>query len=110
MFEETIGCIPGVTVPLRLHDKTKPIFHKEQEVPYALRDKINKELDTLEFQGIISKVATSDWGSPLVVIPKPDGNVRLYVDYKIGVNERLVNANYPIRRTYDVLNSIRNSK
>jgi hypothetical protein len=64
-------------------------------VLYALRDKVSKELDMLESQGIISKVARSDWGSPLVVIPKPDGNVRLRVDYKIGVNERLVNANYP---------------
>jgi hypothetical protein len=44
------------------------------------------------------------------VILKPDGTVRLYVDYKIGVNERLVNANYPIRRIYDILNSLRNSK
>jgi hypothetical protein len=79
-------------------------------VPCALGDKVNKELDTLEPQGIISKVATRDWGLPLVVIPKPDGNVRLCVDYKIGVNERLVNANYPIRRTDDILNSLRNSK
>jgi hypothetical protein len=78
-------------------------------VPYDLHDKVNKELDTLESEGIISKVATSDWGSPLV-IPKPDGNVRLCVDYKIGVNECLVNVNYPIRWTDDILNSLRNSK
>jgi hypothetical protein len=110
IFEETVGCIPGVKVSLRLRDKAKPIFHKERDVPYALRDKVNKELDMLESQGIISKVATSDWGSPLVVIPKPDGNVRLCVDYKIGVNERLVNANYPIRRIDDILNSLRNSR
>jgi hypothetical protein len=95
MFEETIGSIPGVKVSLRLRDKAKPILHKEREVPYALHDKVNKELDMLESEGIMSKVATSDWGSPLV-IPKPDGNVRLCVDYIIGVNEQLINANYPI--------------
>jgi hypothetical protein len=57
----------------------------------------------------ISKVTTSDWGSPLVTIPKPDGNVRLCVDYKVGVNERLVNANYPIRPIDNILNILRNS-
>jgi hypothetical protein len=48
-----------------------------------------------------SNVPTSEWGSPLV-IPKPD--------YKIGVSERLVNANYPTRRIDDILNSLKNSK
>jgi hypothetical protein len=60
--------------------------------------------------GIILKVATSDWGSTLIVIPKPDGNVQLCVDTKIGVNLQLVNANYPIRQIDDILNSLRNSK
>jgi hypothetical protein len=62
-------------VSLRLHNKVKPVFLKEWEVPCALCDKVDKELDMLESQGIIPKDATSDWGSPLVVIPKPDGNV-----------------------------------
>jgi hypothetical protein len=39
------------------------------------------------------------------VIPKPDANVQLCADYKIGVNEQLVSANYPIRRIDDILNS-----
>jgi hypothetical protein len=69
-------------VSLRFRDKAKPIFHKEREVLYALRDKVNKELDTLESQGIISKVATSDCGSPLFLIAKPDGNVRLVFTIK----------------------------
>lgn len=45
-----------------------------------------------------------------MVIPKADGTVRLCVDYKIGVNDRLVNANYPIRRITDILDTLRNSK
>lgn len=110
LFVEKVGCIPGFKVSLKLREKSKPIFHKEREVPYALRDKVDDELNLLESQGIISKVPTSDWGSPLVVIPKSDGNVRLCVDYKIGVNERLVNANYPIRKIDEILNSLRNSK
>lgn len=56
------------------------------------------------------KVTTSDWGSLLVVIPKSDEEVRLCTDYKIGVNQRLMNSNYPIRRFEKVLNSLRNSK
>jgi hypothetical protein len=110
IVEETVGYTPRVKVSLRLHGKAKPIFHKEREVPYALHDKVDKELDMLKSQGIISKVAMSDWGSPLVVIPEPDGNVRLCVDYKISVIEWLVKANYPFQRIDDILNNLRNSK
>ena len=110
IFKETVGCVPGVTVSLRLREKSKPTFFREREVPYALRDKVDKELDNLEAQGIISKVKTSDWGSPLVVIPKPDGTVRLCVDYKMGVNQQLVNSSYPIKKVNEILNSLRNSK
>lgn len=104
IFEEKIGCIPHFIVSLRLREKVKPIFHKEREVPHALREKVEKELNDLETADIISKVTLSDWGSPLVVIPKADGGVRLCVDYKIGVNQRLISANYQIRRIDEIIN------
>lgn len=110
IFEERIGCVPDLTVSLKLRSNATPIFHREREIPYALIGKVDKELDTLEAQGIISKVDTSDWGSPLVVIPKPEDNVRLCVDYKVGVNERLVSAHHPIRKIDDIFNSLRNSR
>jgi len=110
VFEEKIGCVSQVEVSLRLRTGAKPIFHRERELPYALRAQVEKELQSLETQEIITKIETSDWGSPLVVIPKTDGGVRLCVDYKIGVNERLIDSHYPIRRIDDILNSLRNSR
>lgn len=110
IFEEKIGCVPKFKVTLKLRDKATPIFHRKREIPYALSTQVEKELDSLEAAGIITKIETSDWGSPLVVIPKTDGGVRLCVDYKIGVNERLINSHYPIRRIDDILNSLRNSR
>lgn len=110
IFKERIGCIPKFEINLKLRDEAKPIFFKEREIPYALKAKVEEELNSLETAGIISKTDTSDWGSPLVVIPKEDGGVRLCVDYKVGVNERLIDAHYPIRKIEEVLNSLHNSK
>lgn len=110
VFEEKIGCVPNHKVSLKLRDNAKPIYTKERQVPYSLRERVDKELDSLESAGIISKISNSDWGSPLVVIPKTDGGVRLCVDYKVGVNQRLVNAHYPIRKTEHIFNSLRNAK
>lgn len=110
IFEEKVGCVPNVEVKLQLRDGAKPIFIRERDVPFALRERVNKELATLESQGVITPVSSSDWGSPLVVIAKPDGGVRLCVDYKCGVNARLVAANHPIRRIDDILHSLRGSR
>ncbi|UYV80717.1 K02A2.6-like [Cordylochernes scorpioides] len=110
IYTQKVGCVPDFLITLQLRQGAKPSFTPERNVPYALRKKVEKELDTLEAEGIISKAATSDWGSPLVVIPKGDGTVRLCVDYKVGVNDQLVNASYPIKRIEDVLNSLKDSK
>ncbi|GBN69581.1 hypothetical protein AVEN_38417-1 [Araneus ventricosus] len=98
VFEQKVGCVPNFTIKLKLRDGAKPSYTPKRNVPYALRVKVNKELDSLEAAGIISKSITSDWGSPLVVIPKGDGTVRLCVDYKAGVNDLLMNVNYPIKK------------
>lgn len=110
VFEQKIGCIPNYKVSLKLRENATPVYNKERQIPYALTDSVDKELDDLEKAGIISKTANSDWGSPLVVIPKADGGVRLCVDYKVGVNQRLVDAHYPIRKIDEIFNSLRDSK
>lgn len=110
LFVPKVGCVPKFEVKLQLREGVKPSYTREREVPYALREKVERELDTLEAAEIITKCETSDWGSPLVAIPKTDGSVRLCVDYKVGVNECLVNSNYPIKKIEDVLNSLCNSK
>jgi len=46
----------------------------------------------------------------LVVIPKPDGKLRLCVDYKVAVNPQLESAHYPIPKIEAILNNLRNSK
>uniref|UniRef100_A0A146LZ17 RNA-directed DNA polymerase n=1 Tax=Lygus hesperus TaxID=30085 RepID=A0A146LZ17_LYGHE len=110
VFSEKIGCVPNFEVKLQLRQGAKPSFTRERHLPYALRTRVEEELDSLEAAGIISPVTTSDWCSPLVVIPKADGGVRLCVDYKAGVNERLISASFPIRKIEDVLHSLRGSR
>ncbi|KAJ8898451.1 hypothetical protein PR048_003811 [Dryococelus australis] len=92
-----IGKIPDFVVSLKLRKGAQPVFHRKCDVSYAFVKKVDAELDTLEAE-------TSDWVSPLVVIPKADVGVRLCVDYKVGVNERLQDPHYPIRKIDDILN------
>jgi len=53
IFEEKIGCVPNIQISLKLRDDVKPDFTKERDVPYALRERVEKELESLEKEGII---------------------------------------------------------
>jgi RNase H-like domain found in reverse transcriptase/Reverse transcriptase (RNA-dependent DNA polymerase)/Integrase zinc binding domain len=44
--------------------------------------KLESELNRLEREGISYRVLESDHAAPLVIAPKPDGNIRLAVDYR----------------------------
>lgn len=109
IFQQTVGCCKNFKISLKLRNNAKPIAFKAREVPQALKAEVEQELETLEKQNIISKVQESDWASPLVVVPKANGKVRLCVDYKVGVNPQLQDAHYPIPRIDDLLTALNSS-
>ena len=75
-------------------------------MPYSLKDKIDKELDKLLNQGVIEKVNTSDWATPIVPVPKQNGHVRICGDYKVTVNPVLQVEQYPLPRIDDLFASL----
>ncbi|XP_054280695.1 uncharacterized protein K02A2.6-like [Macrosteles quadrilineatus] len=110
IFSPEIGHIPNVTSSLKLRPQSKPVFFKPRPLPYALRDRVGHDLDKLEQDKIITKIESCDWGSPLVVVPKPDGTLRLCADYKVTVNPQLYDSHYPIPRIDETLHKLRNAK
>ena len=86
VFQDEIGELRGMEAKLPLKEHTTPKFCRARQVPYAMKEKVEKELDRLEQDGIITRVAHSDWATPIVPVMKPNGNVRLCGDYKVTVN------------------------
>ena len=50
-------------------------------LPHAFREKVQEEIKDMLEQGIIEP-STSDWASPMVVVIKKDGSLRLCIDYR----------------------------
>ena len=104
IFSDGIGKVKGVKASLTLKTDAKPKFLKARPVPYALKPKIEQELENLEKQGIISKANTSDWATPIVPIVKPNGQIRICGDFKVTVNQALDLEvdKYPLPRVEDI--------
>lgn len=94
--------ITGFTARVILKDNATPRFLKARPLPYALRDKVDHELQQMEDTGVITKIPTSEWASPLVVVPKPDGRVRITGDFKNTVNSQLCVTQYPLAIPDDI--------
>ena len=45
-------------------------FYKTRTVPFALRDKVEADLDRLLKEDIIEPMRISDWAAPIVPVPK----------------------------------------
>ena len=95
---------------LTVKPETKPIFFRPRSIPFAIKEAVEKELDQLETEGIIEKVASSEWAAPIVPIPKGDGNIRVYGDYKVTINPFLVVDQHPLPKPEELFSSLSGSK
>ena len=75
-----------------------------------MQEKLGKELDTLEQQGIIAKVdVPTDWVSSVVVEQKKNGKLRVCLDPR-PLNKALKRARYPMPVVDDLLPCLSSAK
>ena len=77
MFKPQLGCCNTFKATLSLREGAQPKYCEVRKLPYALKPVVGAELDRLEKEQVLEKVTHSDWATPLVVIRKPGGKVRL---------------------------------
>jgi hypothetical protein len=103
VFSGKLGAFNKYTVDLHLKPDAKPIFFKARPVPYALKEKIDKELDRLLSLGVLKPVEHSEFASPIVPVLKKDGSIRLCADYSVTINKQLIVDQYPLPTVNDLL-------
>ena len=81
IFQPGLGTFKNVEANLQIDPTVSPKYLKAQPVPYALKDKIDDELDFLVKEKIIEPVKYSKWACPIVPVVKPNGKIRICGDY-----------------------------
>ena len=59
----------------------QPLAAHPHRVPDKWKEGVRQEILKLEEQGIIVR-SNSPWASPIVPVPKPDGSIRICIDYR----------------------------
>ena len=110
-FSDVFSNIPSRTY-IAVHSidtgQATPIRSSPYRIPQSLIDAVDKELDQMLEMGIV-RPSTSPWVSLVVIVPKPDGNIRFCVDYR-NLNCVTKMDAYPIPRTDQMLEKIAKAK
>ena len=104
-----VGKLKDYQLKLHIDPNVTPVAQPARRVPYALRDKVKDKIEELVEMDIIESVeGPTPWVSPVVVVPKQNGEIRLCVDMR-RANEAIIRERHPIPTVDDVLHSLNQS-
>lgn len=96
VFNDSLGKVAEFEAKLHIKANAKPVAIKHRQVPFALKDRVENELRSLVESGVLVPVMHSNWATPIVVVPKANGAIRICGDYKVTLNPRLERDEYPL--------------
>ena len=100
----------GQKVHIVLKDNAVPFAVTcPRKVPFAWRSQVKQELDDMVAKNIIipSPEEATDYVSPLVVVPKPNGKIRLCVDFT-NLNKHVKRPVHPFKAPWEAVSDIGN--
>ena len=101
-----IGKLKDIEVKLHIDTSVAPVAQTARRLPFHMRQKVAAALDKLHKQDIIERVeGPTPYVSPLVVIPKKDGDVRLCVDMRLP-NKAIQRERHPTPTVDDLITSL----
>lgn len=110
VFQDQLGCIEGVKAQLHVKAGAQPKFVRARNLPFALREKVENELERLVESGVITPVQHAEWATPIVPVMKQNGTVRICGDYKTTINQATITESYPLPRIEDLLSFLAGGK
>lgn len=90
-------------VELKLVGNVSPILSKPYRVPPGLALRVKSELKRLVDEGVLYLVDDTGWASPMVVVMKNNGQIRLCIDPSKTINDYLVTDHYLIPKIDELL-------
>ncbi|XP_063901524.1 uncharacterized protein K02A2.6-like [Zophobas morio] len=104
-----IGKIPG-THHITVSSEVKPVINPPRLVPLSLHTRLKTTLEKFSKEGIVSKVSKpTKWVNNLVIIEKPNGELRLCLDPK-DLNTAIQREIYQIQTPETIIAQLSNKE
>lgn len=94
--------VQGLKIHIPIDKSVEPVAQRLRRLPFATLDRVEEKLKELESRNIIEKVSEpSSWVSPLVVVVKDSGDIRLCIDMR-QVNKAIMRETHPLPTIEDI--------
>lgn len=95
---------------MTIDPRVKPVQQPVRRVPIAVEEKVENKLNEALARDIIEKVMQpSPWISPMVIVFKPDGDIRICIDMR-RANEAILRENFPLPTFDGVMTKLRGAQ
>lgn len=109
LFDGEVGCVPQ-KFKITMKENAQPVVSAPRKIPFSLHDKVKFELDKLQSMNIIDKVVKpTDWVSPIVIVVKKNGDLRICLDPK-ALNDNMCRSHYQLPTVDTVASKLTNAK
>ena len=106
---EGLGKLKDFQLDIPIDQNVKPVAQPMRRAPFSMRDKLEQKLNELVDLDVIERAeGPTPWISPVVVVPKPNGDIRLCVDMR-QANGAIVRERHPIPTVDEVLHELNGS-
>ena len=102
------GCTDIVEHQIKLRPNAKPVSLRPYRLSPSNTSKLKAEIDSLLNEGFIEPFI-SEWSSPAIVLPKPDGSIRCIIDFR-KANAMFESINFPLSRVDDLIDKVQSAK
>ena len=104
---DDIGCAPDLNMDLSTTDDI-PVQRSYNSIPRPLYTQVKQHVENLLNRDWIRK-STSAWSSPIVIVRKKDGELRLCCDYR-KLNAKSIPDKHPLPRVQTAIENLQGSK
>lgn len=96
LFMEGLGEYKGPEVSLNVRADAVPRYLRARPVPFPQKQQVKEELQRMVKEGVLTPVTYSKWATPIRVVKKDDGSLRICGDYRATVNVAIDVDTYPL--------------
>ena len=104
-----IGKLKNYQATIHVDPEVQPIAQHARRIPFSMRKKLEEKIQAMINDDIIEEVkGPTPWVSPLVIVPKPSGDIRICVDMR-QANTAVIRERHPIPTVDEVTHNMNGS-